>query len=59
MLLLSSDFLKKNLSGTLSVISISNRLDPDQDQHFVGPDLVPNCLERLKASKERVQIPLP
>ena len=22
-------------------------LDPDQDQHFVGPDLGPNYLERL------------
>ena len=24
-----------------------NRLDPDQAGHFVGPDLGPNCLERL------------
>ena len=22
-------------------------MDPDQDRHFVGPDLGPNCLQRL------------
>ena len=26
---------------------MSNSLDPDQDRHFVGPDLGPNCLQRL------------
>ena len=26
---------------------VSNPLDPDQDLHFVGPDLGPNCLQRL------------
>ena len=37
-----------------------NSLDPDQDRHFVGPDLGPNCLQSLSAdikvatSKERV-----
>ena len=25
----------------------SNSFDPDQARHFVGPDLVPNCLQRL------------
>ena len=25
------------------------RLDPDQDQQNVGPDLGPNCLEKLSA----------
>ena len=45
MLVLSSaDFLKSNLAGSLSV---SNGLDPDQDRHSVGPDLGPNCLQRL------------
>ena len=29
------------------VIRVSNSLDPDQTQHFVGPDLVPNCLQKL------------
>ena len=28
---------------------MSNGLDPDQDQHYVGPDLRPNCLQRLLA----------
>ena len=28
---------------------MSNSLDPDQVPHFVGPDLVPNCLQRLSA----------
>ena len=26
---------------------MSNRLDPDQAQHFAGPDFGPNCLQRL------------
>ena len=26
---------------------MSNGLDPDQDRHFVGPDLGPICLQRL------------
>ena len=35
---------------------MSNILDQDQDGHFVGPDLGPNCLQTTKvdASKERV-----
>ena len=28
---------------------MSNGLGPDQDQPFVGPDLVPNCLQMLSA----------
>ena len=28
---------------------MSNCLDPDQAQHFVGPDLGPNCLQKLSA----------
>ena len=28
---------------------MSNSLDPDQGRHFFGPDLVPNCLQRLLA----------
>ena len=47
----------------LSIIDLSVGLDPDQDQHFVGPDLGPDRLQRLSelqkmtkfaASKERV-----
>ena len=26
-----------------------NSLEPDQDRRFVGPDLGPNCLQRLSA----------
>ena len=31
------------------MIRVSNSLDPDQDRHYVGPDLGPNCLQRLSA----------
>ena len=37
---------------------MSNSLDPDQAQHFVGPDLGPTCLQRLSAddtSSQRVK----
>ena len=56
---------KKNqniLSGTLLV---SKGLDPDQALRSVGPDLGPNCLQRLSAdekvtiSKDRVNSFLP
>ena len=57
--ILSADFFQnhpfqKILSG---IPSVSNNLDPDQARHFVGPDLGPNCLQRLSAdntSKQRV-----
>ena len=32
-----------------NTIQLSNRLDPDQAQHFVGPDLGAICLQRLSA----------
>ena len=31
---------------------MSISLDPDQDQHFVGPDLGPNCLQMLSADNK-------
>ena len=31
------------------MIRVSNTMDPDQAGHFVGPDLGPNCLQRLSA----------
>ena len=34
---------------------MSNSLDPDQAPHFVGPDLVPNCLRKLSAEDTRWQ----
>ena len=36
-----------------------NSLNPDQARHFVGPDLDPNCLQRLSAdniSRQRVEV---
>ena len=32
-----------------NAIGVSKSLDPDQARHFVGPDLGPNCLQRLSA----------
>ena len=37
----------------MNLIRVSNSLDPDQDQHIVGPDLDPNCLLRLSADNKR------
>ena len=34
----------------------SDHLDPDQDRHFVGPDLGPNCLHRLSADDNSSQL---
>ena len=36
-------------NSTRNTIGVSNGLDPDQDQHFVSPDLGPNCLQKLSA----------
>ena len=41
------DLLKKN--SARNTIRVSNMLDPDQDRQNVGPDLDPNCLQRLSA----------
>ena len=38
---------------------MSNSLDPDRARQNVGPDLVPNCLQRLSAddtSRQRVHV---
>ena len=40
----TSSFFKNYFRNT---ILVSNSWDPDQVQHFVGPDLGPNCLQRL------------
>ena len=32
-----------------NTIRVSNSLDPDQARQNVGPDLGPNCLQRLSA----------
>ena len=42
----SADFFSKltfSKNSFRNTIRINNFLDPDQGQHFVGPDLVPNC----------------
>ena len=36
-------------AGFFNTIRVSNSLDPDQARRFVGPDLGPNCLQRLSA----------
>ena len=47
MFLSSADFFPKN--SFRNIIRVSNSLDPDYARHFVGPDLGPNCLQRLSA----------
>ena len=50
------NFFKKNLSG-IPGPSVLNSLIPDEAKSFVGPDLGPNCLQRLSAdntSRQRV-----
>ena len=34
-------------------MSTLNSLDQDQARHFVGPDLGPNCLQKLSADNTR------
>ena len=44
----------------MKTIRVSNSLDPDQYRHSVGPDLGPNCLQRLSevdTSRQRVRHP--
>ena len=48
MLVICRLFIKTNFSKN-SDISVLNGLDPDQDLHFVGPDLGPSCFQRLSA----------
>ena len=41
---------------------MSNTLDPDQARRIVGPDLGPNCLQRLSADdtdRQRVNVNTP
>ena len=45
-----STFLKNSFRNT---IRVSNSLDPDQARHSVGPDLGPNCLQKLSAEDTR------
>ena len=40
-------FLKKN--SFRNTFRVSNSLDPDQDRHYVGPNLGSNCLQWISA----------
>ena len=48
LLIFSKSFLllKKSLRNT---IRMPNSLDPDQARRLVGPDMGPNCLQKLSA----------
>ena len=54
-------FKKKSFSKNSfpNTIRVSNSLEPDQAQHFAGPDLVPNCLQRLSADTMLAKLNLP
>ena len=57
-MLLLSHFSKLNVSknSCRNTIRVSNSLDPDQDRHFVGPDLGPNCLCRLSTDDRLLSV---
>ena len=46
-------FFKNSFRNT---IRVSNSLDQDQDRSSVGPDLGPNCLQRLSAPLARKEL---
>ena len=49
----SADFFQNQLFQKIlsdrNTTRVSNSLDPDQAAHFVGPDLGPNCLQKVSA----------
>ena len=51
----SADFYKINFFGKFfrNTIRVSNSLDSDQAELNVGPDLGPNCLQKLSADDTR------
>ena len=50
----SADFFQNQLfcNSFRNIIRVSNSLDPDQDQHNVGPELDSNCSQRLSADNK-------
>ena len=54
-LLSSAVFFFLQKSSFRNSIRVSNSLDPDQARRKVGPDLDPNCLDRLSADDTRVE----
>ena len=58
LLLLSADFFENKFFSKNSfrnTIRVSNRLGPDQDRHFVGPNLGPYSLQRLSANHKSLR----
>ena len=55
MLFVVADFVKINFlrEKIRNTIKVSNSMDPDQARRFVGPDLGPNCLQRLSVDDTR------
>ena len=49
-------FFKIDLSNNSfsNTVRVSNSLEPDQFRQNVGPDLVPNCLQKLSADNTKV-----
>ena len=43
--------VNQKLMMMMNISSVSNSLDADQARHFIGSDLVPNCLQKLSADK--------
>ena len=53
---MSADFFSKSIFSKNSfrnTIVVSKSLDPDQAGRSVGPDLGPNCLQKLSADDTR------
>ena len=42
-------FSRNSFRNTIRVSTGLDGLDPDHSRHSVGPDLGPNCLQRLSA----------
>ena len=54
-LLSSAGFFQKltfSKNSFRNTIRVANGFDPDQDRRSVGPDLDPNCLQRLSADEK-------
>ena len=59
LLMLSADFFSKltfSKKSSWKTIRVPNCLDPNQDWHFVGPDLGANCLHKSPAERKKLEI---
>ena len=50
-----SDYLTFSKNSVRGTIKVSSRLDPDQAQHSVGPDLDPNCKDYQQLTEGNFQ----